>query len=74
MNEALESPLSRADVESVYVGLRPLIAGAGDETTKLSREHAVNCPLPGLVLVSGGKARLIRRRETLEEVLGLDVP
>ena len=55
LNEALESPLSRADVESVYVGLRPLIAGAGDETTKLSREHAVNCPLPGLVLVSGGK-------------------
>jgi diaminopimelate decarboxylase len=29
---------------------------------------------PAAVLVSGGKARLIRRRETLEEVLGLDVP
>ncbi|HEY4976016.1 MAG TPA: diaminopimelate decarboxylase [Gaiellaceae bacterium] len=28
---------------------------------------------PAAVLVSGGKARLIRRRETLEEILGLDV-
>jgi glycerol-3-phosphate dehydrogenase len=55
VNTALARPLSRADVESVFVGLRPLIAGAGEETTKLSREHAVNRPLPGLVLISGGK-------------------
>jgi glycerol-3-phosphate dehydrogenase len=55
LNNFLARPLSKADVESVYVGIRPLIAGAGEETTKLSREHAVNRPLPGLVLVSGGK-------------------
>ncbi len=55
VDSALARPISREDVESVYVGLRPLIAGAGEETTKLSREHAVNRALPGLVLVSGGK-------------------
>jgi glycerol-3-phosphate dehydrogenase len=55
LNTALSQPLVRGDVESVYVGLRPLIAGAGEATTKLSREHAVNRALPGLVLVSGGK-------------------
>ncbi len=55
VGSALARPIGRADIESVYVGLRPLIAGAGEETTKLSREHAVNRALPGLVLVSGGK-------------------
>lgn len=55
LNSVLRTPLSVSDIESVYVGLRPLIAGAGQETTKLSREHAVNKPLPGLVLISGGK-------------------
>jgi len=55
VNTALATPLARSDIESVYVGLRPLIAGAGEETTKLSREHAVNRAMPGLVLISGGK-------------------
>ena len=55
LNEMLSRPLRRSDIESVFVGIRPLIAGAGAETTKLSREHAVNAPLPGLTLVSGGK-------------------
>ena len=54
-NRVLSVPLRRADIESVYVGLRPLIAGAGEETTKLSREHAVGRPAPGLIAVSGGK-------------------
>lgn len=60
LNQTLARPLERADVEAVYVGLRPLIAGAGDETTKLSREHAVNRPRPGLVLISGGKLTTYR--------------
>ena len=30
-------------------------AGEGEETTELSREHAVGRPAPGLVVVSGGK-------------------
>ncbi|MDA8292061.1 MAG: glycerol-3-phosphate dehydrogenase/oxidase [Actinomycetota bacterium] len=55
VNEALSKPLDRSDVESVFVGIRPLIAGTSSETTKLSREHAVDAPVPGLTLVSGGK-------------------
>ena len=39
----------------VYAGLRPLLAGESDSTSKLSREHAVATPVPGLVIVAGGK-------------------
>jgi glycerol-3-phosphate dehydrogenase len=39
----------------VYAGLRPLLAGESDQTSRLSREHAVVSPVPGLVLVAGGK-------------------
>ncbi len=55
VNAILAEPLTADDIESVFAGLRPLIAGAGEETTKLSREHAVSSPTPGLVAISGGK-------------------
>lgn len=55
LNKVLATPLSAADVEAVYVGLRPLIATGAAATTKLSREHAVVRVAPGCVLVSGGK-------------------
>jgi len=55
VNEVLEVPLSADDVEGVYAGLRPLLAGESDATSKLSREHAVSHPAPGLVVVAGGK-------------------
>ena len=35
--------------------LRPLLAGESDQTSKLSREHACVSPVPGLVIVAGGK-------------------
>ena len=55
-NRVLAAPLTRADVVGVYAGLRPLVAAAaGTPTTKLSREHVVDVPLPGLVSVAGGK-------------------
>jgi glycerol-3-phosphate dehydrogenase len=58
-NRVLARPLSRADVLAVYAGLRPLVAagtGTGEKpTTKLSREHVVDTPLPGLVSIAGGK-------------------
>ncbi len=54
-NALLHEPLTRADVVGVYAGLRPLLAGESDETSKLSREHAVASPAPGLVVVAGGK-------------------
>ena len=54
-NRLLAHPLSDEDVVGVYAGLRPLLAGESDATSKLSREHAVVSPMPGLVLVAGGK-------------------
>ena len=39
----------------VYAGLRPLISGGESATTKLSREHAINHAMPGLVSIAGGK-------------------
>ena len=56
VNQVLVTPLTRDDIDGVYAGLRPLISGdADDATTKLSREHVVAEPVPGLVLVAGGK-------------------
>ena len=55
MNEVLVTPLAREDVEGVYAGLRPLLAGESEATSRLSREHAVAHPAPGLVVVAGGK-------------------
>ena len=55
VNEVLSIPLTREDVEGVYAGLRPLLAGESDETSKLSREHIVAHTVPGLVVVAGGK-------------------
>ena len=55
VNEVLAVPLTREDVEGVYAGLRPLLAGESDQTSKLSREHIVAHTVPGLVVVAGGK-------------------
>nr|WP_232306722.1 glycerol-3-phosphate dehydrogenase/oxidase [Thermobifida cellulosilytica] len=55
VNAVLKTPLTRDDVEGVYAGLRPLLSGESDETSKLSREHTVAHPVPGLVLIAGGK-------------------
>ena len=54
-NEVLANPLSHEDVEGVYAGLRPLLAGESEHTSSLSREHTVAVPVPGVVAVAGGK-------------------
>jgi glycerol-3-phosphate dehydrogenase len=51
---------TRADVRSVWVGLRPLVRPADDDdapsdTKALSREHVVRVGRSGLVTVTGGK-------------------
>ena len=51
----LAVPLTRDDVEGVFAGLRPLLAGESDETSKLSREHIVAHP--------GARSRGRRRRQ-----------
>jgi glycerol-3-phosphate dehydrogenase len=57
-NAVLSKPLTREDIEGVYAGLRPLVSPgeeASTQTTKLSREHVVTSPLPGLFVIAGGK-------------------
>ena len=39
----------------MWAGLRPLLAGESESTSKLSREHLVAHSAPGLVVVAGGK-------------------
>ncbi|HEX2134213.1 MAG TPA: glycerol-3-phosphate dehydrogenase/oxidase [Actinophytocola sp.] len=55
VNAVLATPLTQDDIEGVYAGLRPLLAGESEETSKLSREHAVARVAPGLVAIAGGK-------------------
>jgi glycerol-3-phosphate dehydrogenase len=55
VNAVIATPLTREDVEGVYAGLRPLLAGESESTSKLSREHVVAHAAPGLVVVAGGK-------------------
>ncbi len=55
VNSVLVRPLTREDIVGVYAGLRPLLSGESDQTSQLSREHAVARPVPGLVTVAGGK-------------------
>jgi glycerol-3-phosphate dehydrogenase len=55
VNSVLAIPLVHDDIEAVYAGLRPLLSGGAAETAKLSREHTVSQPLPGLTVIAGGK-------------------
>ncbi|MCU1642674.1 MAG: Glycerol-3-phosphate dehydrogenase [Nocardia sp.] len=55
LNSLLREPITRADIVGTYAGLRPLMTGASKETSKLSREHAVAEPAPGLFVIAGGK-------------------
>jgi glycerol-3-phosphate dehydrogenase len=55
VNTVLVEPLTPADIEGVFAGLRPLLAGESEETSALSREHAVARVVPGLISIAGGK-------------------
>jgi glycerol-3-phosphate dehydrogenase len=75
VNRVLAVQLTHDDVEGVYAGLRPLLAGESDTTSKLSREHTVAHPVPGLVLIAGGKYTTYRimARDAVDAVAhGLD--
>jgi glycerol-3-phosphate dehydrogenase len=55
INRVIDPPLTVDDVDGVFAGLRPLLWGESDATSKLSREHAVASPAPGLTVIAGGK-------------------
>jgi glycerol-3-phosphate dehydrogenase len=75
VNAVLKEPLTHEDVEGVYAGLRPLLSGESESTSKLSREHAVAHTVPGLVVVAGGKYttyRVMAKDAVDEAVRALD--
>ncbi|WP_345801956.1 glycerol-3-phosphate dehydrogenase/oxidase [Microbacterium sp. AZCO] len=60
---ALDVPLTRSDVVGTYAGLRPLLTSAhdDDETSDLSRRHAILESADGVLSVVGGKLTTYRR-------------
>jgi len=52
----LRKPISRSDVRSVFVGIRPLVrSGDAKNTSALSRDHTIHIDPSGLLTVTGGK-------------------
>jgi len=57
-NAVLSDPIDRSDVIGTWAGLRPLLQPGtmdGTASAKVSREHTVASPVPGLVVIAGGK-------------------
>lgn len=53
---------ARTDVQSVYVGLRPLVKAAeGSDTKAISRDHVIRISESGLLTLTGGKWTTYRR-------------
>ena len=52
----LARPVVRADIRSMWVGLRPLVSGSSGShaTARLSREHLITSDDHGMVTVTGG--------------------
>jgi glycerol-3-phosphate dehydrogenase len=78
VNTALSDPIDAADIVGVYAGLRPLLSGESEQTSKLSREHAVLDRGNGLITVAGGKYTTYRVMaadavDALEPYLGRDL-
>ena len=65
----LDPAPTRADVRSVYVGLRPLVknektdgaGGTASSTAGLSRDHIIRIAESGLITLTGGKWTTYRR-------------
>jgi len=77
-NRILERQLTPDDVVGVFAGLRPLVVGNAKSTARLSREHSITEPVPGLVTIAGGKLTTYRvmAEDTVEracETTGIDV-
>ena len=61
MREYLNTDIGPDRIIGVFAGLRPLVAAdPSAETIKLSREHAVTRPLPGMSAITGGKLTTYR--------------
>ncbi|MBD8079446.1 glycerol-3-phosphate dehydrogenase/oxidase [Cellulosimicrobium arenosum] len=62
-NAVLAHPLTRDDIIGTWAGLRPLLQPGtkeGTSSSKVSREHTVASPTPGLTVIAGGKLTTYR--------------
>jgi glycerol-3-phosphate dehydrogenase len=57
----LAKPPSRADVLSVFAGIRPLAGAGAARTASVSRDHSIRVEDSGIVTISGGKWTTYRR-------------
>ncbi|TDN88450.1 glycerol-3-phosphate dehydrogenase/oxidase [Microbacterium sp. BK668] len=73
VNAVLAEPLTRADVVATFAGLRPLLTSPHDvdETSDLSRRHAIRESSTGVLTVVGGKLTTYRRmaEDALDEAI-----
>ncbi|MFW2514533.1 glycerol-3-phosphate dehydrogenase/oxidase [Demequina sp. SO4-13] len=62
-NAVLGRPLTHDDVIGTWAGLRPLLQPGtkeGTSSAKVSREHTVASPVPGMTVIAGGKLTTYR--------------
>ncbi len=57
----LDKPPTRADILSIFAGIRPLVKGDAGSTAALSRDHTIRIENSGLITVCGGKWTTYRR-------------
>ena len=79
VNTTLKTPLTADDIVGVYAGLRPLLKDESEQTSKLSREHAVIDRGTAVVSVAGGKYTTYRVMaadavDAIAPYLGRDLP
>ncbi len=74
-NEYLNKPVRRADVLSIFAGLRPLAAPKdnSEKTKEISRSHKIIVSESDLVTITGGKWTTYRRmaQDTINKVIAL---
>ena len=55
-NQYLQKAPTRADILSIFTGIRPLVKGGGNgNTAALSRDHTIHVDESGLLTITGGK-------------------
>jgi glycerol-3-phosphate dehydrogenase len=73
VNQALATPLTRADILGSFSGLRPLLDSGEGSTADISRKHQIITGSDGLVTIVGGKLTTYRRmaEDTVDAAVSL---
>jgi glycerol-3-phosphate dehydrogenase len=74
-NSILATPIEAKQMVAVFAGLRPLLQKGvkpGTNSSRISREHTVASPAPGLTAIAGGKLTTYRvmARDAVDHALG----